>query len=356
MQVTGYELSMSAEHVRQETLRESSRLQWQGPGTREGRPETAQGRQQDAARISSRGRQAAPRPAAVKASDAAKDEGPLGDLRMNLLKAIVERFTGREIKVLRPEDVAAPPESEQQAATKAADEPAVKQEQEQEQEQGWGLRYDYYQERVVQESTQVSMNGRVTTADGEQIDIGIDVSLSRTLVQRQEFHLQAGDALQDPLVLNFDGGSAELTQRQFAFDLDVDGREDQIAFVRPGSGFLVLDRNQDGQVNNGSELFGPQTGNGFQELAAFDEDGNAWIDANDSIYSQLRIWEPSPEGGTRLVGLGQKGVGALYLGHIDSPFLLHDNSGEEVGRLRSSSLFLAENGGSGLLQQLDLRA
>ena len=55
-----------------------------------------------------------------------------------------------------------------------------------------------------------------------------------------------------------------IDRQRFAFDLNADGQAEQINFVAPGSGFLVFDRNQDGKVNNGSELFGPTTDNGFQ--------------------------------------------------------------------------------------------
>lgn len=64
--------------------------------------------------------------------------------------------------------------------------------------------------------------------------------------------------------------AASLTERDFAFDIDLDGHADQIAFVGTGSGFLALDRNGDGEINDGSELFGPESGDGFAELAAYD--------------------------------------------------------------------------------------
>jgi hypothetical protein len=48
---------------------------------------------------------------------------------------------------------------------------------------------------------------------------------------------------------------------------------------------------KDGRVNDGRELFGPITGDGFAELAAYDDDGNNWIDENDGIYDNLSIVE-----------------------------------------------------------------
>ena len=63
----------------------------------------------------------------------------------------------------------------------------------------------------------------------------------------------------------------------------------KISFVGSGSGLLALDKNGDGIINNGTELFGPNTQDGFSELSKYDSDGNGWIDENDSVYDNLRI-------------------------------------------------------------------
>lgn len=59
---------------------------------------------------------------------------------------------------------------------------------------------------------------------------------------------------------------------------------------------MALDVNYDGIINDGRELFGPRTGNGFLELAEFDIDGNNWIDENDPIFEKLRIWTLDEKG------------------------------------------------------------
>ncbi len=59
--------------------------------------------------------------------------------------------------------------------------------------------------------------------------------------------------------------------------------------IRPGSGFLALDLNNEGIIINGNELFGPRTGNAFAELSVHDEDGNNLIDENDPVYDQLSV-------------------------------------------------------------------
>ena len=81
----------------------------------------------------------------------------------------------------------------------------------------------------------------------------------------------------------------ELSDQTFYFDLDADGEEEEISMLK-GSGYLALDKNEDGIINDGSELFGTGNGDGFADLARYDEDGNGWIDENDSIWSKLKIW------------------------------------------------------------------
>jgi hypothetical protein len=300
-----------------------------------------------AADISAHTRKLQARRAAVPA-EAAEAREPIHDLRINLFKRLVESLTGRKIKVLTPADIQANPPAHKEVKA----EPAPQAQNPQ--EEGWGLAYDYYESHYEYESTSFSAQGVVKTADGKEIAIDVELNMQREFFQSQSFSLRAGDALKDPLVVNFGGTSAELTQQKFSFDIDMDGREDQISFVRPGSGFLVLDRNADGEVNDGSELFGPATGNGFTELAEFDEDQNGWIDEADSVFERLRVWSKDAAGEDHLMALGQTGIGALYLGHIETPFLLKDNANQDLGQVRSSGIALHEDGRASVLQQVDL--
>ena len=179
--------------------------------------------------------------------------------------------------------------------------------------------------------------------------------MSRAYVEETSVSLREGDAVRkDPLVINFDGSGAQLTDMQFAFDLDVDGQRENIAFVSSGSGFLALDKNGDGKVNDGAELFGARSGNGFADLAQYDQDGNQWIDENDAVYNQLRIWQKDASGQDSLRTLAQAGVGALHLGQVASPFSINTATNQSLGLVRSSGVFLYESGQAGALQQLDL--
>lgn len=203
------------------------------------------------------------------------------------------------------------------------------------------------------EETTVSGEGQVMTADGRCLAIDFSVNLCRSF-EAERHTVQSGSvALRDPLVLSFSGTAAELSGQRLAFDLNADGALEDLAGLDAASGFLVFDRNSNGRADDGGELFGSLSGNGFADLARYDDDSNGWIDEGDAVFSRLSLWMG---GATEesLVPLSEKGVGALYLGSVDSPFALKDSAGELLGALRTAGLYLKENGEAGLLQQLDL--
>jgi len=272
--------------------------------------------------------------------------------RLRVLMDMVTAITGREVKVFDARELQAPTGTEvpPPAATASNTQATAAQ-----QAAGWGLEIDASEHIVEAESTQVSAQGVVKTADGQTIQFNLQLTMSRRFVQDSSLSIRAGDAVrQDPLVINFDGTGAQLSDAQFAFDLNADGQTENIAFVAGGSGFLVLDKNKDGQVNNGTELFGPSSGDGFADLAQYDLDGNQWIDENDAVYSQLQVWQKNAEGQDSLTSLAQSGVGALYLGRVASPFSVNTASNQTLGQVRSTGVFLYESGAVGTLQQVDL--
>jgi len=213
-------------------------------------------------------------------------------------------------------------------------------------------RHERYQE---QETLEFKAAGVIHTSDGRSINFESSLTLSRDYVEESHFSLDIGAPKKvDPLVINFDGKGAQLDQTRFNFDLDADGDEEQLASLRPGSGFLALDRNGDGVINDGSELFGPSTGQGFSELAQFDEDNNHFIDKADSIYHKLRIWTTNEDGSKQLVALGDKNIGAIFLGHLTTPFQLKDSNNNSLGEVAASGVYVREDGQAGVVQEINL--
>lgn len=210
----------------------------------------------------------------------------------------------------------------------------------------------YYEET---ESTSFSTKGTVKTADGRELSFDLNLNMSRSFTQyyEQDIHfLQA--SLCDPLVINLDGNVTEVSDQTFYFDLDCDGVEDEISRLINGSGFLALDRNGDGTINDGSELFGTQTGNGFADLARYDDDGNGFIDEGDAIFDKLKIWMMDENGEMQLYSLKEKGVGAIGLMNTATDFTLMGESHQTNGVIRKTGFFLYEEGGAGTIQHVDL--
>ncbi len=210
----------------------------------------------------------------------------------------------------------------------------------------------YYQES---ESMEFSTQGTVVTADGRQIDFNVDVGMSRSFYEEVTQQTIGWEpALCDPLVINLDSDTANVSDQKFYFDLDCDGEEDQISMLGAGSAFLALDRNGDGVINDGSELFGTQSGNGFYDLSQYDLDGNGWIDEADDIFDKLQVWVPSEDGKGTCYKLKDKGVGAICLQSVGTEFDMKNERGEENGRIRRSGVFLMEDGRAGTIQHVDL--
>ncbi|MDY0122734.1 hypothetical protein [Sulfurimonas sp.] len=194
----------------------------------------------------------------------------------------------------------------------------------------------------------VSMQGFIYTSN-RRIELNIDISMSHSFVSNHEIIRQQ---FYDPLVLNFDGELPDLDSTNFSFDIDANGECDQISTLKKGNGFLALDKNSNNKIDDGLELFGTLNGNGFADLRRYDSDNNGWIDESDPIFEGLRIWQKSKDEDT-LVALGEIGIGAIYLGSTDGRIDIKSQKNETLGRIRSTGLFLNEDGTSGVVSQID---
>lgn len=289
--------------------------------------------------------------AAATESSAPVDETLDEDPKTLLIRLMLEMMTGKSVRTISASELSAKPAP---SAAPAAPAPAANAGRPA--NAGFGIEYDYHESFSESENTSFAANGVVKTADGQEIRFNLQLQMSRSYQEETSVSLRLGDAARpvDPLVLNFAGNAADLLDQRFSFDLDADGSKEQIAQLASGSAYLSFDRNQDGRINDGSELFGPTGGNGFAELAALDDDGNGWIDENDAAFDKLSLWQPGAEGEGKLQSLSEAGVGAIALAQVATPFELNDNNNQSLGRIRNSGIFLQENGGAGTIQQIDL--
>lgn len=278
-------------------------------------------------------------------------------LEVALLVAVVEELTGRklglpqiaELELADPAAAAATPvlaAPPSPAAAAPADAPTAP--------APFSLSYQYSYSYSESEQSSYSASARFSTEDGRDIALNLSFSMSRSYSASEQITLRAGTALKDPLVLSF-SGTAGLSAGSFGFDIDADGSTDQIHGLDANSAFLALDLNGNRSIDDGRELFGALSGDGFADLAAYDGDANGFIDENDQIFSALRLWQSDAQGVQNLRSLKDAGIGAIALASIGTPFDLHAG-GELAGKVRASGFYLNENGSAGALQQVDLVA
>ncbi|MBQ9492338.1 MAG: hypothetical protein IJR54_01180 [Oscillibacter sp.] len=210
--------------------------------------------------------------------------------------------------------------------------------------------------RSEYESTTFRSQGLAVTEDGRALHFDVDFSMSRSFTANYESVKSESVIMTDPLMITLDNHPPSLRDAKFSFDLDGDGETENISFAGDGSGFLALDVNGNGVIDDGSELFGTKSGDGFADLAAYDEDGNGWIDENDAVFDKLRVWTKDTEGADRLTGLKEANVGAIYLDSARTEFSLNNAvTNETNGVIRRTGVYLKETGEAGTLSHVDLR-
>lgn len=291
------------------------------------------------------------KPATEPEPDTALSE--MDRMKILLIEKLMESLTGKKVKIKIIS-------FSRQASDNSVNTPDKVSGTQQPEKKGWGIEYDYHESHYEHENMSFSAEGTIRTKDGKGISFKVDLNMEREFISQKDISIRDGDAVKiDPLVINFDGFTgtgAQLTASKFSFDLNADGKKENISFTGPGSGFLSLDINYDGVINDGKELFGPQSGNGFAELARYDSDNNGWIDENDFVFNRLRIWTKNNSGSDIMASLKDRDIGAIYLGNISGSFEIKDNANRSQGEVKSSGIFLKGNGSAGTIQQIDLTA
>lgn len=143
---------------------------------------------------------------------------------------------------------------------------------------------------------------------------------------------------ESPVLIDLGGANIVLTSLRggVLFDIEPGGAIEQVAWTVPQSadGFLALDRNGNGIIDDGSELFGNNTPqppsadpNGFRALAVFDRpdqggDSDGWLTERDAVFSQLRLWRDADHDGLseddELFPLSVAGIKAIELSYVES--------------------------------------
>ncbi|WP_375722803.1 hypothetical protein LXN10_09500 [Arcobacter sp. KX21116] len=216
--------------------------------------------------------------------------------------------------------------------------------------------HEYYR------SDSISFNSQATIKTKDKdINIDLDLSYSREFYEKHSETLKFEEThFMDPLVIQYDCASTAFDSISdkmcFNFDINSDGDEKELPLLKDGNGFLVFDKDGNGTIDNGTELFGPSSNDGFGELSEYDSDGNNWIDENDLIFDKLQIWTKNESGEDKLIALGQTGIGALYLNDAKAGMAYNKSVNESLAYLKSNSIFLREDGTAGIISSMDFKS
>ncbi len=276
-------------------------------------------------------------------------------MRIRLLEELVSWFTGKPFKF----DLIGLRDKRTQSKEHTGEKAKVKTVQNSPpgntlQVPSFGLRFHHSETKTESEKLEFKATGKVQSSDGRKIEFDLNMHMERETYEHSSIDFQAGGALIDPIVIQTDSIPPGLADKKIQFDLDLDGKLDQMSVPRDGSGFLVFDRNKNGKIDDGSELFGPQSGHGYSELRILDSDGNGWLDENDVEFENLQIWSMDAAGEMVLTGLLEADVGAIYLGSVSTEYKLTDSEFNQNGQLRESGVYLKESGGVGSVHELDI--
>lgn len=158
----------------------------------------------------------------------------------------------------------------------------------------------------------------------------------------------------DPLIIDLGEEGIELTdvENGVYFDLDNNGFAEKTAWIGTEDGFLALDINGNGIIDNGGELFGDQfvmhDGNisetGFEALSSLDENYDGIIDENDAVFEKLCVWIDSNHNGNtdenELKTLTESGIVSIDLNYVSDGTV-----NVETGTMEAESSFVTLNTG-----------
>lgn len=358
MKIGNYEMGLQSEYQSKKHLEITQTSKRIKPGTQEteeaaaknGKIQAFEEREDGSVKLSQEALSFLQRNFKTNKADVTKDAGSMLDSKILILKKTVEALTGKKINLgaFDPTSFRVTGGGSQVSSDGLAEAAAASNQVTQEVTQSY-----FYEES---ESVSFAAYGAITTEDGKEFGFSLEFALSRSYSESGTNRFTQTVNLCDPLVLNFEGSSAELRENaKVNFDLDADGTVEEISFVGPGSGFLALDSHNDKTVHDGSQLFGTKSGDGFSDLAKYDQDGNHWIDENDDVYARLLIWSMDANGNQRVQTLKEANVGAIYLGSVGTQFSMKgSDQSTTLGEMRSSGVFLTEDGKARTVQQVDL--
>ncbi|WP_181015777.1 calcium-binding protein [Citrobacter amalonaticus] len=151
-----------------------------------------------------------------------------------------------------------------------------------------------------------------------------------------------------PIIIDLDRDGVETISVGNGVFFDHDGNKfaESTGWVSPDDGLLVFDRNGNGQIDNGSELFGNNTlqadgtnaSNGYNALKGYDDNKDGVLDENDAIWNQLQVWQDKNSNGIvdegELLTMKQAGIASINTVYKNSSIIdSQGNSHKQTGNI-----------------------
>ena len=150
--------------------------------------------------------------------------------------------------------------------------------------------------------------------------------------------MREGSQRIDPLVIDLNGDGIKLVninKSNAMFDLTGSGFANKTGWISSGDAFLVWDKNNNGRIDDISEMFGNANQSGFQALALYDTNRDGRIDAFDDVFKNLKLWQDrNGDGRTdegELLSLSDVGIKSINLNTTQTNINQEGNTITEVG-------------------------
>ena len=164
-----------------------------------------------------------------------------------------------------------------------------------------------------------------------------------------------------PLVVDLDGDGIETigTDEKVYFDHDDSGFAENTGWVSKDDGLLVRDINGNGQIDNGTELFGNNTvlsngqkaTNGFEALKDLDSNNDGVFNNQDAAWNEVKVWKDANENGQvengEFLTLEQAGIAGINLTYNTSTLV--DENGNEH---KQTGTFIKTDGTTGSIHNV----
>lgn len=247
-------------------------------------------------------------PASQQASSV--DDSPLQtlDSKTDLLKQMVEMLTGRKIDVLNVSEMDI--ESEQSSQVTQSESLVETTLTGRRGLKGSSQEYQFHESVYEKQTLDIEAKGTIITADGQKFDFDLDLEMSREYSSETDIQIASSKlSHKQPLLFNYGGQASELSDFVFDFHLDLEV-ENKLPGL--GRGYLVLDKNHDGKLDNENSLF--SEGSPQSSISSLGDDESQTLDSLQILSYDFKL-------NFQMQSLSSIKIGALYNKVMESPFV-----------------------------------